>query len=98
MPSGGLEKSIFRFLKQVARFEVSFNFIAQLNVKVGVHNPALDHKLNHDDFRQALLKTFDELEDWQFEGVCFLIDETDFIVRRDWSNDAWSYFQGFKGH
>ena len=96
LPSGSLREKYLQFLKQVVSFEVSFNFIAQLNVKVGVHNPALDHKLNHDDFRQALLKTFDELEDWQFEGVSFLIDETDFIVRRDWANDAWSYFRGLK--
>ena len=96
VPSGSLREKYLQFLKQVVSFEVSFNFLAQLNVKAGVHNPAVEQKLNHDDFRRALLKTIDELEDWQFEGVCFLIDETDFIVRQDWANDAWSYFRGLK--
>jgi hypothetical protein len=36
------------------------------------------------------------LRKWQFEGVCFLPDEAEFIVSQAWANDAWSYFRGLK--
>ena len=36
------------------------------------------------------------MENWQFEGVCFLLDETEFVVRQKWANNAWSYFRGLK--
>ena len=96
VPGGAIREMYRRFLQQVASVEVSLVFIAQLNVKVGINKPALDHRLNHDAFRQALLKTIDELEEWQFEGVCFLLDETEFIVRQAWADDAWGYFRGLK--
>lgn len=87
-----------QYLSFVERAEVSVNFFAQMGVKVTLRNPnpAIEHKLYRDDFRKALLHTIEELRELNFEGVCFLLDETEFIVRQDWANDAWSYLRGLK--
>jgi hypothetical protein len=57
---------------------------------------ARERRLMHDDFRRILLRRITKLCTWQFEGVCFLLDEAEFIVRQTWANDAWSYFRGLK--
>jgi hypothetical protein len=65
-------------------------------MKFNVSNHDYNKKLNHEDFRQALLKTINELQEWGFEGVCFLLDGSEFIVSQPWANDAWSYLRGLK--
>lgn len=96
VPGTGIREMYRQFLRQVADGEVAISFLQQLNVKVKITNPDYERKLVHDDFRMALLKSIEELRRWEFEGICFLFDEAEFIVRKDWSNDAWSYFRGLK--
>ena len=50
----------------------------------------------HDDFRQDLLEIIRQLQKQKFDGVCFLLDGAEFIVRQDWANDAWGYLRGLK--
>jgi hypothetical protein len=84
-----------QFLSRVAGVEVTLHFFAQLDVKVNLNNPA-ERRLDHQDFRRALLKPLSDLQGWGFTGVCFLLDEAEFVVREEWANDAWSYFRGLK--
>ena len=46
------------------------------------------------EFRRAIINSCDDLQEWNFEGVCFLIDEAEFVVRQaDLANSAWGYFR-----
>jgi hypothetical protein len=90
-PWAGLRETYYRFLRQVAEAEATFSFL-----KLKISNPARERSLESDDFREALLATIKELRDEDFSGVCFLLDEAEFIVRHDWANDACSYFRGLK--
>ncbi|MCC2692809.1 ATP-binding protein [Nodularia sp. LEGE 04288] len=96
IPGSEMREMYRQFLSQVMGGEVTLSFLAAINVKFKVDNPDYDKKLNHEDFRKALLKTINELQEWQFEGVCFLLDGSEFIVSQDWANDAWSYLRGLK--
>ncbi len=84
-----------RFLNQMPRqveMEISL-FGAKVKLS---HLFNREHRLMHNDFRLALLRRIAKLRRWHFEGVCFLLDEAELIVRQDWANDAWSYFRGLK--
>ena len=91
--------------RKAARRDVYDRFLHQWPGKVTLTLPfqlfkwefgARERRLMHDDFRRALLRRITKLRTWQFEGVCFLLDEAEFIVRQPWANDAWSYFRGLK--
>lgn len=43
-----------------------------------------------------VLRTFEELQPWHFDGVCFLIDEAEYVIRQGWANNAWPYFRSLK--
>lgn len=96
IPGKDLREKYRSFLRQIPSGELAVNFLSTINTKININNPDYERKLIHDDFRQALLKTIEELNKFKFEGVCFLLDETDFVVKQDWANDAWSYFRGLK--
>ena len=96
VPGATIREMYRQFLRQVSSGEVTVSFLSTINTKLSISNPDRDRQLIHDDFRQSLLKTIEELHKWKFEGVCFLLDEAEFIVCRDWANDAWSYFRGLK--
>lgn len=96
VPGAALREMYRQFLAQVVGGEVTLSFLKAINVKLNITNPDHEQRLTHDDFRKALLKTIDELQEWQFEGVCFLLDGAEFIVNQAWANDAWSYFRGLK--
>jgi hypothetical protein len=50
--------------------------------------------LTRDEFRRAIINSCDDLQQWDFEGVCFLVDEAEFVVRQvDLANSAWGYFR-----
>ena len=85
-----------QFLSQIAGGEVTVSFLSAINMRFNVSNPDYNKKINHEDFRQALLKTINELQEWDFEGICFLLDGSEFIVSQPWANDAWSYLRGLK--
>lgn len=82
------------FLRRISPTEVIVDF--PFNVKARVCLEDNNRKLENDAFRKAFLQTIDELRKNQFEGVCFLIDEAEFVVSQSWANDAWSYFRGLK--
>ncbi len=80
------------FRSRVAIGEVS---LASL-IKFKINNPDETRLMGQEDFEEALLQTISELNTKGFEGVCFLLDETEHIVSRAWANDAWSYFRSLK--
>jgi len=89
-----LREKYRQFLRQIASAEATLGF-----VKLKVTNPDYDRQLIHEDFRSALLGAIKELQGWveqSFEGVCFILDEADFIARQNWADDAWSYLRGLK--
>jgi len=96
VPGSGLREMYRQFLSQIKGGEVTVSFLQQLNIKLNITNPDYERQLNHDDFRQALLATIEELHEMGFEGICFLLDEAEFIVNQTWSNDAWGYIRGIK--
>lgn len=90
-PWKNLREAYFSFLRQFAEGKINTGFM-----EFSVKNPDHERQLGNEDFRQALLRTIEELRGWEFEGICFLLDEAEFIVRQAWANDAWSYFRGLK--
>ncbi|MBW4561006.1 MAG: ATP-binding protein [Mojavia pulchra JT2-VF2] len=84
------------FLSQIKGGEVTLSFLKQLDIKLNINNPDSERRLNNDSFRLAFLKTTEELRKLNFQGVCFLIDGAEFIVRQNWATDAWSYLRGLK--
>ena len=84
------------FLSQIKSSEVTFSFLKQLGIKFNIDNHAHERRLNNDSFRVAFLNTTEELRKLNFQGVCFLIDGAEFIVRQNWATDAWAYLRGLK--
>ena len=84
-----------RFLRQMPKTEITIDlpYVGKLKLSDRFQR---ERQLMHDDFRHALLRQIKKLRRWQFEGVCFLLDEAEFIVRREWANNAWSYIRGLK--
>ncbi len=95
VPKSTIREMYEAFGRRVAIREVSLASLIKVNLQ-NPKNPDDDRLMGHDDFREALLKTISELRDKGFEGVNFLLDEAEFVVRKDWANDAWSYFRGLK--
>lgn len=91
IPALAFRETYRRYLRQIPKGEVTLGFL-----KLAISNPDSDRRLINDDFRHALLKTIEELREWKFEGICFLMDEAEFIVAQDWADDAGSYFRGLK--
>jgi hypothetical protein len=97
VPGAALREKYRSYLRQIGSGELTVSFLTAINAKINLKNPESERRLIHDDFRQALLKTNDELQKWNFEGVCFLLDEAEFIVRQTaWADDAGGYFRGLK--
>jgi len=91
--AGSTLRALYRsYLSQVASAEVSLGSLLRLKVV----NPDADRTLGHDDFREALINTITVVCDLGFDGVLFLLDEADYIVRTPWANHAWSYLRGLK--
>ena len=87
----GLRNTYRQFLRQVASAEATIGFL-----KLNVANPERERQLVDEDFRSSLASIIQDLQNYGFGGVCFLFDEAEFIVRRDWADDAWSYLRGLK--
>ncbi|OKH30226.1 hypothetical protein NIES2119_31325 [[Phormidium ambiguum] IAM M-71] len=96
VPVAALREMYRQFLSQVAGGEVTVGFLSTMNLKVNIRNPEHEKRLPHDNFRQGLLATINELQTWHFDGVCFLLDGAEFVVSQNWANDAWSYLRGLK--
>ena len=96
VPLAEIRQMYREFLSQVKGAEVTLSFLKQLDIKFNINNPDSERRLNNDSFRLAFLKTTEELRKLNFQGVCFLIDGAEFIVRQTWATDAWSYLRGLK--
>lgn len=96
IPTSALRIRYREFLTQVDLSEITVSFLSTINLKFNIKNPNSEKKLSHDDFRKALLATINELRTWQIDGVCFLLDGSEFVVSQSWANDAWSYLRGLK--
>ncbi len=99
IPVTNINQMYPEFLNQVKGAEVTLNFLSSLNINCNINNPDTEKRLNNDNFRLAFLKTKEELrkqKELNFQGVCFLIDGAEFIVRQTWATDAWSYLRGLK--
>jgi hypothetical protein len=77
-----------RLLRRISNGEIGFG-----PIKWNVRNPEKEFRLNHEDFRHDLLGEINKLQKKAFNGVCFLVDGAEFIVRQEWANDAWSYLR-----
>ena len=84
------------FLTQIQSAEIAVNFLTQSGIKFNTNDSDSEKRLNNDSFRSAFLKTTEELRQIKFQGVCFLIDGAEYIVRQNWATDAWSYLRGLK--
>jgi len=84
------------FLKQIVSADVAIGPFLKLKIS----NPRLTRQMDHESFREALIDALREFQNntifKPFEGICFLLDEAEYIVSCDWSDDAWSYFRGLK--
>lgn len=96
VPLAEIRQMYREFLSQIKGGEVTLKFLTQLDIKLNINNPDSEKRLNNDSFRLAFLKTTEELRKLNFQGVCFLIDGAEFIVRQPWANDAWAYLRGLK--
>jgi hypothetical protein len=95
-PSGVLREQYRHFLSQVEGGELTMSFLSAINLKLNVKNSSYEKRLSHDDFRKALLASLAELQGWEIDGICFLLDGSEFVVGQAWANDAWSYLRGLK--
>jgi hypothetical protein len=91
LPAGDLRSLYREWRRQIAGGQVNVGV-----VRFEVTNPDRERELLHDDFRRQLLQAIGDLEAAGFEGVCFLLDEAELVLRREWSDDAWGYLRGLK--
>jgi hypothetical protein len=97
----GIQKNnLFGKLSEIEIGIEEINFFGLLKLKVGskfnVENRKQEYGLSHDEFRKGLLELIRKIQTLNFEGVCFLLDSSEFIVSQDWANDTWSYLRGLK--
>lgn len=84
------------FQAHVAEVKVGLDFLVKLEVKLDPRGGGSQEELSNETFVTALVATIAELRRWQVEGICFLVDEADYIVRQTWSSDAWGYVRTLK--
>lgn len=88
-----LRETYLYYLRQVISGQINLGPFFSVNIT----NPDNERRLSHDDFRHILLKFINELRNnMHFNGVCFLLDESEYIVRQNWGNNACSYIRGIK--
>lgn len=80
-----------RFLRQIAGGGVRL-----AGITLNIANLNKEQALNHTDFAQDLTKIFRQLQQENCQGVCFLFDGAEYLVKQDWANDAWSYLRSLK--
>jgi len=87
----GFRQKYLRFLRQISGGEIS-----GIKAKLNVTNPHRERSLVNEDFREDLLKLIEQLQKRKMNGICFIIDGAEFIVKQDWANDCWSYLRALK--
>lgn len=89
-PWQGLRKTYRRFLSEIVEAETN---LGVFRFKVVNRTTRL---MDQQDFEQSFKEALGSVEQSGFEGICFLLDEAEFIVSRDWGNDICSYFRALK--
>jgi hypothetical protein len=87
-----LRQTYRRFLRQIEGASVNFFDSIELNVV----NPDRERLLIHEDFSQDLVNIIQKLQTSNCQGVCFLLDGAEYLVKQSWVNDAWSYLRSLK--
>jgi hypothetical protein len=95
VPLAEIRQMYRQFLGKITGGEVTLKFLSQLDIKLNFTNTDTKKRLNNDNFRLAFLKTTEELRKLNFQGVYFLFDGAEFIVKQPWANDAWAYLRGY---
>jgi hypothetical protein len=96
VPGLAIREKYRQFRRQVKGGEVTVSFLQQLNIKLNVNNPDSERRLIKEDFEIALINIIERFQKHHYQGVCFLLDGAEFVVRQPWANDAWSYLRGLK--
>lgn len=65
-------------------------------VDLKFENPERERKLEGGAFRDKIHAIIEDLKPNGFEGVCFLLDGVEFVVRSDWTDSAWNYLRSLK--
>ena len=87
-----LRRLLQRLLRYFIGGKVSLGGIVELELT----KPGKVKRLSREEFEQELLGAIAKLRQQNIEGLCFLCDGAEFIVRQDWANDTWSYFRWLK--
>src|SRR6185503_6460182 len=90
-PWEGLRKTYLRFLNEIVEADANIGIL-----KFKISNPKRARQLDQKNFEEELKQAIADVERNGFDGICFLLDEAEFIVRSDWGNDACSYFRALK--
>jgi hypothetical protein len=80
-----------RFMRQLSGGSINL-----FGVTLNVTNPTRERRLIHEDFCQDFLKILRRLQERKWQGICFLLDGSEFIVNQAWANNAWSYLRSLK--
>lgn len=90
-PWEGIRKTYHRFLSEIVDADANLWFL-----KLKINNPERDRQLDQHHFEEELKQAINEVVDHKFGGICFLLDEAEFMVKSPWGNDACSYFRALK--
>ena len=90
-PWEGIRKTYLRFLSEIVDADANFGFL-----KLKISNPERARQLDQHQFEDELKRAISDVEEHGFDGICFLLDEAEFMVRSAWGNDACSYFRALK--
>lgn len=90
-PWEGIRKTYLKFLSEIVEADANLGFL-----KVKVLNPTHARQFDQKYFEEELKHAISDVDRHGFNGICFLLDEAEFIVRSNWGNDACSYFRALK--
>ena len=92
-------------LKQKYKFLIK-NFIcfikasiASLNLfgfEINLINTDREKKLLDEEFCQDLINLIKKIHQNNYHGICFIFDNSEYLVKQDWSHDACSYLRSLK--
>ena len=70
-----------RFLAQVDSVEVGIKWVIDLKVKFSGSSLGPADELSYDELRQAFVTSLEAIQKRHFQGICFLLDEAEFITQ-----------------
>lgn len=84
------------YQSKISNTQVTISFLKTVGVKLELENAYKTRQLSDEIFMEGLLQTLGELQSLEFDGICFLLDNAEFIAKQEWATDAWNYFRSFK--